>query len=235
MIRYILIDTVGTISSNEFMLKVLMPYAKENLADYIYNHIHTTHLWQYLADAKNTIILEDGVEPTNGELIDTLIYWIDTERQHPAIQFLQSEIWKKGYAMGQYHGHIYEDVPNTLEQWSRAGMNIGVYASKPLEAIKMMFCHTRYGNLSPYLSHYFDQEMGEKYHVSTYQKVERLVGIPSKDILFLSASELALNTAKMAGLKTLQLQRVGVKPSYKHRCIRDISQIKMKDSAYFTH
>ncbi|MGB0930782.1 MAG: acireductone synthase [Chitinophagales bacterium] len=235
MIRYILIDTIGTISSNDFMLKVLMPYAKENLADYIYNHIHTTYLWQYLADAKNTITEEEGVEPTNGELIDTLIYWIDTERQHPAIQFLQAEIWKKGYTTGQYHGHIYDDVPNTLKQWNQAGIEVGVYESKPLEAIKMMFHHTRYGNLDPYLSDYFDQDVGEKYHVYTYQKMERALDIPAKEILFLSSSELALNTAKAAGLKTLQLQRTGVTPTYKHHRIRNISQIKMKNSLFNVH
>lgn len=235
MIRYILIDTVGTISSNDFVMKVLMPYAKENLADYIYNHIHTTHLWRYLADAKNTIIQEDGVEPTNGELIDTLLYWIDTERSHPAVQFLQSEIWKKGYTTGQYQGHIYDDVPNALLHWKRAGINIGVYAYKSLESTKMMLRHSRYGNLNPYLTHYFDQSVGEKYHVSTYQKIEREVKVAAKDILFLSSSELALNTAKAAGMKTLQLQRLGVQPSYKHRSITDISQIKMKNHLRSIH
>ena len=225
MIRYILIDTVGTISSNDFMLKVLMPYAKENLADYIYNHIHSSYLWQYLADAKNTITIEDGVEPTNGELIDTLIYWIDTERQHPSIQFLQTEIWKKGYATGQYRGHIYEDVPTTLKQWQKAGIRTGIYTSNSLESIQLMFSHTRYGNLNPYVSDCFDQEVGEKFDAYTYQKIERILGIPSKEILFLSSNETALNIAKMSGLKTLQLLRPGVPPTYKHQRVRDFSQI----------
>jgi len=207
------------------MMKVLMPYAKENLADYIYNHIHTSCLWQYLASAKDTIIMEDGVEPTNGELIDTLIYWIDTERQHPAIQFLQAEIWRKGYTTGQYHGHIYDDVPITLKQLKRIGVKIGVYDCKPLESIQLMLQHTRYGNMNPYLAHYFDQEIGAKNDGHTYQKIERVLGIPAKHILFLSSNETALNSAKISGLQTLQLLRSGESPAYRHQRVREFSQI----------
>ncbi|MEZ4887971.1 MAG: acireductone synthase [Chitinophagales bacterium] len=227
MIHYILIDKVGALSSNDFLLKVLMPYAKENLADYIYNHIHTTYLWKYLAEAKKTITKEEGAEPTNGELIDILLYWIDTQRQHPAIQFLQSEIWRKGYTTGQYHEHIYEDVPKVLKQWSGAGIPVGIYTDKTIESIQSILEHTRYGNLNPYISNCFDREIGENHEVYTYQKIERVLGIPANQILFLSIDEIALNTAKMVGLKTIQFLRPGIQPTHKHQYVKEFSQINI--------
>lgn len=224
MISAILTDIEGTTSSIDFVKNVLFPYARQRLPAFIETHEDTPQVQHWLHEAAR----EEGlVSASRQELIDLLVEWIDADRKSTALKALQGMIWKEGYASGQYHAHVYPEVPARLRAWHAAGKRLYVYSSGSVEAQELFFSHSQAGNLAPLFSGWFDTQTGPKREAESYRRIAQAIAVPAAQILFLSDITAELDAARSAGMRTILLARSpdACPTGGAHRCVADFDAI----------
>lgn len=228
MIQFILMDIEGTTTSISFVHEVLFPYASAHMEDFVRSNTNDSRIQQALEDVKKTVQEEDQKALSDQEAVEQLLQWIKEDRKHTALKALQGYLWKNGYETGEYKGHIYDDVVPLLEKWKEAGIKMGIYSSGSVEAQKLLFGFSEKGDLTPYLSAYFDTRVGHKREVESYQTIQNILDVPAENILFLSDVQEELDAAKAAGFQTTQLVRPGTEACSEHQTVSDFSQLKIK-------
>lgn len=158
MIKAIVTDIEGTTSSLAFVKEVLFPYARANLADYVRCNIAQEQVKKIVAATGQEINAELDTEQS----ISQLIQWIDEDKKVTPLKSLQGLIWEAGYQQGDFKGHIYPDAVENLKKWKAKGLDLYVYSSGSVQAQKLLFAHTDYGDLTPLFSGYFDTLIGGK-------------------------------------------------------------------------
>ena len=248
MTRAILTDIEGTTSSLSFVKDVLFPYAREHMAGFVHQHGHEPEVRKLLQQVSE----EAGAMLDDEQAIGQLHQWIAEDRKVTPLKALQGLIWEAGYRNGDYRGHIYDDAAACLQQWHEKGLRLYVYSSGSVYAQKLLFAHTRHGDLTPLFSGYFDTTSGAKKEAESYRNIAREIAKdftadfagdlatepvdePSGNssplpeaILFLSDIEAELNAAREAGMKTCWLVR-GSEPESRaaHHQVSNFDQIEL--------
>lgn len=207
MIKYIMTDVEGTTTSISFVHETLFPFAKKRLADFCCENANSEIVKEALSLTKETVKTEEAKEINNEEAIEKLLYWIQTDRKHPALKSLQGYIWEEGYKSGVVKGHIYDDVPAALLKWKNAGLTLGVYSSGSVKAQHLIYEYSDKGNLRPFFSFHFDTKVGHKRETNSYENIVKELKTTPESILFLSDIKEELDAARAVGLKTIQLVR----------------------------
>jgi enolase-phosphatase E1 len=205
----ILTDIEGTTSSIAFVHQVLFPYAQRVLPDFVRHNRNDAAVRYWLDKAA----LDIGGVVSDDCIIEILQDWIREDRKHPALKALQGMLWKDGYARGEYRGHVYPDAADSLRMWHADGMALYVYSSGSVDAQKLLFAHSEAGDLSGLFSGNFDTAVGGKREVGSYLRIAHELGLPPDDILFLSDVVEELDAARLAGMRTLLLDRPGDYPT----------------------
>jgi enolase-phosphatase E1 len=225
MIKAIVTDIEGTTSSLSFVKDVLFPYARANLAAYIYRHAHESQVQILLEDARR----EAGAGLTLEQLIAQFIQWIDEDKKVTPLKSLQGLIWEAGYQQGDFKGHVYPDAAHYLKAWKRLGLDLYVYSSGSVYAQKLLFAHTDFGDLTPLFSGYFDTHIGGKKDPQSYLNIVGQLAIPAEQLLFLSDIKEELDAAGQAGFETCWLIREGVIDSQaEHHQVSSFDQITFR-------
>lgn len=217
MIKYILTDIEGTTTSVNFVYEVLFPYFSAHFKDFAGKHMESEMLQIQLTATKETVQAEQNRSINDTEAIEQLLAWTLEDRKHPALKQLQGLVWQEGYKAGMLKGHLYTDVPPVLEKWKKEGLQLGIYSSGSVQAQKLLFGSSDFGDLTPLFSNYFDTAVGNKREVTSYQNIQKHLALPAREILFLSDIEQELDAAKGAGFQTIQLVRDKTVPSLKHK------------------
>ena len=223
MIKAILTDVEGTTSSIAFVKEQLFPYARAHMGEFVRTH----------ADESEVIALLDEVCSVAGEpleqeaLIQQLLRWIDEDKKITALKRLQGMIWTAGYRNGDFTGHVYEDAARNLRSWYEEGVKLYVFSSGSVQAQRLIFGYSDFGDLTPLFSGYFDTTMGNKRDVDAYVKIAGQIGLPEGDILFLSDTVEELDAAFTAGMQTLQLIRDASVNVSHHRSISSFDQVNL--------
>jgi enolase-phosphatase E1 len=224
MTKAILTDIEGTTSSLSFVKDVLFPYARERMAEFIRQHAQEAAVKKELEEARRL----SGKNLNESEVIEQLIRWIDEDRKITPLKSLQGMIWEDGYKKGDFKGHLYEDAVRHLKKWKQAGIRLYVFSSGSVQAQKLLFAHTEYGDLTPLFSGYFDTTIGNKREADSYRKIAEIIGSPPGDILFLSDIKEELDAARVAGMQVTWLVRDGVPdPNATHRQVRNFEEITL--------
>lgn len=223
MIRAILTDIEGTTSSLSFVKDTLFPYARARLGDFVRARREDPEVAQLLVETGALAGAELDLEGN----IATLEAWSDADRKAPPLKALQGLIWEEGYRQGAFLGHIYEDAARKLKEWHAAGLALYVFSSGSVQAQKLLFGHTAYGDLTPWFSGYFDTRTGAKQSEAAYHAIAQAMGFPPSDILFLSDIVGELDAARAAGCATCWLVRPPAAPatSNVHPVARDFDEI----------
>ena len=203
MIKAIVTDIEGTTSSISFVHEVLFPYAREHMADFIRCNAEDPRVVPYLNDVR----LEAGEDLDLEGILRQLQQWIAEDKKITPLKALQGMIWEAGYQAGDFTGHIYPDARQQLTHWHQQGIKLYVYSSGSVQAQKLLFGHTEYGDLTPLFDGYFDTRIGAKLEAASYRHIAEQVQQDAGDILFLSDIERELDAARSAGMQTLWLVR----------------------------
>lgn len=205
MIKAILTDIEGTTSSLSFVKDVLFPYARERMGEFIRQHAQEPAVQRELGEVRR---LGDQ-NMSEEQVISQLIHWIDEDKKITPLKSLQGMIWQNGYKKGDFKGHMYDDAVRHLKIWKQDGLRLYVFSSGSVQAQKLLFAHTEYGDLTPLFSGYFDTTIGNKRETGSYHKIAAVIGTAPGDILFLSDIKEELDAAQAAGMQTRWLVREG--------------------------
>lgn len=201
--KAILTDIEGTTSSIDFVHQTLFPYARRHLRAFLRTHAGEDEVHRQLDEVERL----ENRELSLQDAADVLERWIDEDRKATPLKVLQGMIWASGYAAGELQGHVYPDVPEHLRRWHDQGRRLYVYSSGSVEAQRLIFGHTAFGDLTPLFSGYFDTRTGHKREAASYGRIAAEIGLPGAAILFLSDVGEELDAARAAGLQTCQLLR----------------------------
>jgi len=203
MIRAIVTDIEGTTSSLSFVKDVLFPYSRERMADFVIKHGAEPTVRKLSDDVRKATkknLDED-------EVIEQLVRWIDEDKKITSLKALQGMIWEDGYQQGHFKGHIYDDAVRHLKEWKEQGIRLYVFSSGSVQAQKLLFGHTEYGDLTPLFSGYFDTATGAKKDPAAYRAIAKAIGLNPGEILYLSDIKAELDAAREAGMETVWLVR----------------------------
>jgi enolase-phosphatase E1 len=225
VITAILTDIEGTTSSLSFVKDVLFPYARAHLATFVREQAQNPGVMLQLAavrrEAGDPGLSQDAV-------IHRLLTWIDEDRKITPLKALQGMIWENGYRRGDFQGHIYADAEQALRAWQARGLALYVYSSGSVQAQKLLFAHTGFGDLTPLFDGYFDTTVGGKLDTASYRAIAAAIGVAPAQILFLSDVRGELDAAAAAGCRTLWLVRdKSPDPQAAHRQVRDFREIEI--------
>jgi len=203
MIKAIVTDIEGTTSSISFVHDVLFPYAQARMREFVRKHAEDADVAQQLDAVREVCHAQLDVDG----VIQKLLSWIEQDKKVTPLKALQGLIWEEGYREGDFLGDIYDDAYENLRAWHDQGIALYVYSSGSEHAQKLLFGHTKFGDLTPLFSGYFDTRIGAKGETASYEHIVQALQLPAEHILFLSDIEAELDAARAAGLKTCWLVR----------------------------
>lgn len=230
MAKAILLDIEGTTTPIDFVHKKLFPFAASRTAEFVRENFNgLTNEISQLVDEHAKFI--DGNELDPNEPISVaayLIHLIEIDRKSTPLKSIQGKIWRKGYESGELKSEIFDDVPRAFELWNAAGKTIAIYSSGSVLAQKLLFKYTDHGDLTGYISAYFDTTIGGKKEAESYRKIAAELDLQAHEILFVSDVLAELAAANDAGLLTALSIRSGnakVEAEHDHKRIESFDQL----------
>lgn len=222
MIAAIVTDIEGTTSSLSFVKDVLFPYARAHLAEFVRSHANEPAVREQLA----AVGKEVGRALSDDQAVQQLLRWIDEDKKITPLKALQGLVWEAGYRQGDFQGHVYDDAVQCLRAWKTQGLSLYVFSSGSVHAQKLLFGYSIVGDLTPLFSGYFDTTIGAKREAEAYRRIASEIGMPAKNILFLSDIREELDAARVASMHTCWLVRDGtVSNDAQHPTVRDFHSI----------
>jgi enolase-phosphatase E1 len=215
MIKAILLDIEGTTTPIDFVHKKLFPFAKRKINTFVKENFDQiqTEIEQlkaeYRKDFAEQIYGRDFREDTVETIVEYLRFLIDIDRKSTPLKSLQGKIWQAGYESGEIKSVIFSDVPKAFECWTAEGKIIAIFSSGSVLAQKLIFKYSNFGDLSGFISAYFDTETGPKREARSYRKIAANLGFKPLEILFISDVLAELEAAENAGMQTVLSVREG--------------------------
>ena len=216
----ILLDIEGTTTPIDFVYQTLFPYALRKLPTFLQEHFQeseTKSLIQHLSSEQQAD-KDNGLKPPTWidgsdqlQLNSSVAYaqWLmNKNSKNAALKALQGKIWQEGYNTGELQGQVYSDVPRAFERWRRQKRKICIYSSGSVLAQQILFSTVELGDLSSYISAYFDSNIGTKTEIDSYKKIAKSLGQVPHDLLFVSDSEQEIGAAHDAGMQVMLCDRL---------------------------
>ncbi|MBT2210162.1 MULTISPECIES: acireductone synthase [Actinomadura] len=201
----VVLDIEGTTSSTAHVQEVLFPYARERLRKWVADHEDQAR--DVLRETRERLRLEDAPDD-DAAVIRALERWSDEDRKVAPLKTLQGMIWAEGFATGEVTGHVYPDTLDALREWRLRGVPVYVYSSGSVQAQRLWFAHTQFGDLRRWLRGHFDiTTAGPKKEANSYRLIAGGVGVPAEEMLFVSDLARELDAARRAKWRTALVNR----------------------------
>jgi enolase-phosphatase E1 len=213
--RALVLDIEGTTTPIAFVYDVLFPFARVHAREYLEREWTSEPRRaavavlrdEHAADVSHNQAPPAWVdEPLTLEIASVAAYvgWLmDRDRKSPGLKALQGEIWRSGYRSGELRGQVFPDVPPALERWRARQLVVCIYSSGSVLAQQLLFQTTDAGDLTRFLSGYFDTGIGPKVSSDSYRHIAEALAAPAERLLFISDVTGELDAARAAGLQTL--------------------------------
>jgi enolase-phosphatase E1 len=214
-IRVILLDIEGTTTPVEFVYQTLFPYASRKLEVFLRKHIQEPEIQSLIQDfrAQHGADQRNGLNPPawmdhpeEARLRSCLGYcqWqIVRDSKCPPLKSLQGRIWQEGFANGELRGAVFPDVPVAFERWRRQEKIICIYSSGSILAQQNLFRTTGFGDLTAYISEFFDTHAGAKIDGESYKKIAASFSFAPGQFLFISDAVKEIEAAQSVGMQVL--------------------------------
>jgi enolase-phosphatase E1 len=230
-IKAILLDIEGTTTPIDFVHKTLFTFSHERMIAFVRANFEELN-----AEVRQlkTEYESDGIYPSAFDenspvsVAEYLRFLVDGDRKSTPLKSIQGMIWQDGYDSGEIASEVFDDVPPAFERWSALGKQIAIYSSGSILAQRDLFKHTNHGDLTPFISSYFDTTTGGKRETESYAKIAVELEIAPEKILFVSDIVAELDSAQAAGMRTALSIRDGntsVTGERSHREIRSFDEL----------
>ena len=139
-------------------------------------------------------------------------FWLmDRDRKATARKSLQGKIWKAGFESGELKGTLFPDVPEALARWAERA-KVAIYSSGSVEAQRLLFRYSIFGDMTPRIAGYFDTRTGPKQASASYKAIAAAMKVEPGEVLFFSDVVRELDPAREAGCQTRLVVREGNAP-----------------------
>lgn len=212
MTKAILLDIEGTTTPIDFVHKTLFPFARRRIGKYVEQHFNdlANEIAKLVDEAAGDGTYTVPVDPSEpGSVSAYLEHLIDVDRKSTPLKSIQGNIWKEGYESGDLKSIVYDDVRPAFERWTSEGRTIAIYSSGSILAQQLLFRHTDHGDLTPFISHHFDTNIGHKRDADSYRSIVRSLGTDASDISFFSDIPQEVAAASEAGMQAALVVRPG--------------------------
>ena len=232
--KAILLDIEGTTTPIDFVHKTLFPFAKAKIGEYVEAHFDEikTEIEQlqteYRKDFTEQVYGRDFRADSAESVANYLKFLIDVDRKSTPLKSLQGKIWQAGYESGELQSVVFADVPRAFERWKKQGKKVAIFSSGSVLAQKLIFKYSNFGDLSAFISNYFDTNIGGKKEAESYEKIARELKLKPDEILFISDVAAELDAAEEAGFQTVLSIREGngvVQKPINHNAIASFSDL----------
>lgn len=236
-IRCLLLDIEGTTTPIDFVFKTLFPFASAHVETFLRSHSASFEVQEIIAELRSTWsgAASSGapvwVESTADEKLSSAaayIRWlISRDSKITPLKTLQGKIWEEGFRNGELKGEIYSDVAPALVRWRAQNKAMAIFSSGSVLAQKLLFAHSTAGDLSEFLSTYFDTTTGPKREPSSYQKIAAALQLSPPQILFISDVPAELDAARAVHLHTAHSLRPGIaaQSNPSHSVVRTFDEV----------
>jgi enolase-phosphatase E1 len=236
----ILLDIEGTTTPVDFVYQTLFPYARKRLPDYLAQNFSSAEMRPVIAqlreentqDIANNLtppVLSDQSPEAQLATVTDYLYWLmDIDRKSTPLKTLQGEIWQQGYETGELLSEVFADVPEAILKWKSQGKTLAIFSSGSVLAQKLLFANTIAGDLTKYLSAYFDTNIGAKREAESYQRIAKALEHSPQEVIFFSDVVAELDAARVAGMQTVLCLRPGNAPqpdAHGHSIIHSFNQM----------
>jgi enolase-phosphatase E1 len=219
-VRAILLDIEGTTTPVAFVYEVLFPFARQHLRSYLRDPAHRETVCDVLArlrvewdgDAAARAALPAWRE-ADPESAAAYVDWLMArDVKSPALKLLQGHIWEGGYRSGALRGQVFPDVPPAFARWRGEGVTVAIYSSGSVLAQQLLFGATAAGDLTSFISAFFDTGVGAKRRPDSYRTIAAALQCAGAHILFVSDTPAELDAARTAGFQVALAVRPGNQP-----------------------
>ena len=213
--RALVLDIEGTTTPIEFVYQVLFPFARAHVREYLEGEWASESCRaalvllrdDHVADVAHDLAPPAWVDgPVAAQIAGVAAYvgWLmDRDRKSPGLKALQGQIWRSGYRSGELRGQVFHDVAPALERWRARQLDVCIYSSGSVLAQQLLFQTTDAGDLTRFLTDYFDTGIGPKTSPASYRRIAEARAMPAARLLFISDVTRELDAARAAGLRTL--------------------------------
>ena len=216
-VAVVLLDIEGTTTPLAFVYDVLFPFARAHLRDYLHEHGGSEAAGaaleklrgEWRADAASRQDPPEWPEDSPLSAVPYLEWLMDRDLKSPALKLLQGYIWEGGYRSGELIGMVFPDVRPAFERWRAIPVDIAIYSSGSVLAQRLLFGATADGDLTPFISGFFDTGAGAKTSASSYRRIAGSLGRETAAVLFVSDVPAELEAAKSAGCQAVLAERPG--------------------------
>jgi enolase-phosphatase E1 len=213
--RLYLLDVEGTVAPISLVYDQLFPFARAHVSGFLEEYktdpAVVADLDLLLAENRAE---SDGATPRMKDAGDTaqaILYvnWLmDRDRKSTALKSLQGKIWKEGFEYGQLKGTLFADVPAALERWA-AHAQVAIYSSGSVEAQRLLFRYSIFGDITSLIAGYFDTRTGPKAASTSYATIAASMQVEPDEAMFFSDVVRELDAAREAGCQTRLVMREG--------------------------
>lgn len=224
-IQYYLVDIEGTTTSVSFVYDVLFPFFFKHFPSFAMANAQEPGFREQLDAVAQVALARTGEVISAEQAIELLMDWASKDLKEPILKSVQGAVWRSGYQSGELIGHVYPDVPPALMRCREAGIPVGVYSSGSVEAQLLLFGATEFGNLLPFIDRNFDTAVGPKRQPDAYRNIAGQLAVPAPRICFISDVPEELDAARLSGMQTLHMVRLGAHAQSDHPTASDFNLI----------
>jgi enolase-phosphatase E1 len=190
----------------------LMSYASKRKYKLDLSSLHEDH-----EDDENA---EIGVpQQCNDAIFETQVYtaiqalktWIQEDRKITPLKDLQGLIWQEGFRKGLFKAPLYQDALDFFLNMKGKGLPIYVYSSGSIQAQRLFFEFSEFGDIRYLFSGFYDTKIGSKKEYESYLKIADDIKVSPEHILFLTDIKDECRASEQAGLLTIQVRRETLK------------------------
>ncbi|MCE9500453.1 MAG: acireductone synthase [Leptospira sp.] len=220
-----LFDIEGTVVPVSFVHDVLFPYSKEKMGEYILTNqlpentlerIFIENSSDFAENKFGTDLQKVPSEILKKEISSYLLYLISVDRKSNPLKEIQGKIWKTGYESGKLQSTVFPDVPEFFKRIAGLKKRISIYSSGSVEAQKLIFKYSKSGDMTGFISSYFDTSVGGKKDKQSYLKIAEELNAPPERIIFFTDINEEAESAIAAGFEAIILDRPGNAPQPDH-------------------
>jgi len=208
----VLLDIEGTTTAISFVFDVLFPYAAAALEPYLANNGHSPALQGVLDRVLGDATPSETALGRIAGATAVIRRQMAQDVKASGLKQLQGLLWQHGYESGAIKAHVFADVPVAFQAWTQAGRAVAIYSSGSILAQQLLFRHSTAGDLTPFLTGYYDTTSGPKREPASYTAIAAAWGLPPGGITFATDQPAEAGAARSAGMQAVLLMRPGNAP-----------------------